>query len=121
MLPSITADLLVVLHLGFILFVVFGGLLAVRWHWIAWLHLPAAIWGALIEWIGGVCPLTPLENRLRRLAGEAGYTHGFIDEYIAPLVYPPGLTPHIQTVLGVGVVIINLLIYAWVLRRRRRA
>lgn len=121
MLPSITADLLVALHFGFILFVVFGGLLVARWRWIAWLHLPAAVWGAVIELVGGVCPLTPLENHLRRLAGEAGYTHGFIDEYIAPLVYPRGLTPHIQLTLGIAVVIVNLLIYAWILRKRRRA
>ena len=117
MLISVAADLLVALHFAFILFVMFGGLLVLRWRWIVWLHLPAVIWGALIEFRSGVCPLTPLENHLRELAGEAGYTHSFIEEYIAPIVYPMGLTPHIQIYLGVGVIVINLIIYALVIRR----
>ena len=119
MLPTIAADLLVVLHFAFILFVIFGGLSVLRLRWMAWLHVPAAVWGALIEFMGWTCPLTPLENRLRRMAGEAGYTHGFIEEYIAPLVYPLGLTPHIQIWLGVGVIVANMIVYALVLRTRR--
>lgn len=117
MLPSLAADLLVALHFAFILFVMFGGLLVLRWRWVAWLHLPAAVWGALIEFMGWVCPLTPLENRLRQMAGESGYTHGFIEEYIAPIVYPLGLTPHIQIWLGLGVIVTNLIVYALVIRR----
>lgn len=120
MLISLAADLLVALHLVFILFVVFGGLLVLRWRWVAWLHLPAVVWGALIEFNHWVCPLTPLENRLREWAGEVGYTHSFIEEYIAPIVYPIGLTPHIQIYLGVGVIAINLVIYAALLSLRAR-
>lgn len=116
---SLAADVFVALHVVFILFVIFGGLSVLRWRWMVWLHLPAAVWGALIEFMGWTCPLTPLENRLRRMAGEAGYTHGFIEEYIAPLIYPPGLTPQIQLWLGVGVIVTNAIIYALVLRVRR--
>ena len=121
MLPAFAADLLVAIHFAFILFVILGGLLVLRWRWIAWLHLPAAAWGAAIEFFGWICPLTPLENRLRAAAGQAGYAHGFIEEYIQPIVYPAGLTADIQIWLGVGVIAINGLIYAWVLRRRRRS
>lgn len=119
MLPALAADLLVAVHLAFILFVILGGLLVLRWRWIAWLHLPAAAWGAAIEFFGWICPLTPLENRLRAAAGQVGYTHGFIEEYLEPIVYPAGLTADIQIWLGVGVIAINGLIYAWVLRRCR--
>lgn len=119
MLPSLAADLLVALHFAFILFVIFGGLLVLRWRRVAWLHLPAAIWGALIEFMGWICPLTPLENRLREMAGEAGYAHGFIEEYIAPIVYPLGLTPHIQIWLGAGVIVVNLIVYTVVMRRAK--
>ncbi|HEY9198406.1 MAG TPA: DUF2784 domain-containing protein [Gammaproteobacteria bacterium] len=115
---SLAADLLVALHLSYILFVILGGLLVLRWRRLAWLHLPAVVWGVLIEFMGWVCPLTPLENRLREMAGEAGYAHGFIEEYIAPIVYPLGLTPHVQIWLGVGVIVINLFVYALVLRNR---
>lgn len=120
MLSSFVADVLVGLHLLFIVFVILGGLLAVRWRWVVWLHLPAVVWGALIEFTGGVCPLTPLENHLRRAAGEAGYAHGFIEEYIAPWVYPLGLTPRIQLWLGLGVIAVNLIVYIGVLRTLRR-
>ena len=116
---GLLADLLVVLHLAFIAFVIFGGLLVLRWRWIVWLHLPAVVWGALIEFVGWICPLTPLENRLRTAAGEAGYAHGFIDHYVAPIVYPAGLTPHVQIYLGVGVIIVNLVVYAYVVRQMR--
>ena len=116
---GVLADFLVILHLAFIVFVIFGGLLALRWRRVAWLHLPAALWGALIEFLGWVCPLTPLENRLRAAAGEAGYARGFIEHYVAPLIYPAGLTPHVQVYLGAGVIVVNLAVYAWVLRRAR--
>lgn len=117
MLISFAADLLVAIHLAFILFVLLGGLLVLRWRWVIWAHLPAVAWGALLEFKGWVCPLTPLENRLRDLAGEAGYSHSFIEEYLAPIIYPMGLTPVIQVYLGVGVLTLNLIVYSIVLRR----
>ncbi len=113
------ADLVVGLHFAFLLFVVLGGLLALRWPRIAWLHLPAVVWGALIEWRGWICPLTPLEMALRRRAGEAGYEGGFIEHYVVPVLYPPGLTREIQLGLAVGVVALNAVVYWIVLRRRR--
>lgn len=120
MLASLVADLVAMIHFGFILFVVFGGLLALRWPRAAWLHLPAAVWGAAIVLIGGVCPLTPLENALRGAADQAGYEGGFIERYLMPLIYPPGLTRTVQIVLGVLVVAVNLGVYAVVLKRGQR-
>ena len=111
------ANALVLLHLAFILFVVAGGLLVAWDKRLAWLHLPAAAWGALIEFTGWVCPLTPLEIRFRRLSGEAGYEGGFIEHYLLPLIYPETLTATVQTVLGVLVLTINSLIYLWLWRR----
>jgi hypothetical protein len=107
-----------VIHLAFIVFVVLGGWLALRWPRLVWCHLPCAVWGALIELVGWVCPLTPLERRLRQAGGEEGFTGGFIDHYIMPLVYPPGLTRTVQIVLGVTVVTINVIAYVLVIRRR---
>jgi hypothetical protein len=118
---SLLADLVVGLHLAFVLFVVLGGLLALRWPRVAWLHLPAVVWGALIEWRGWICPLTPLELALRRRAGDAGYQGGFLEHYLVPVLYPPGLTREIQLGLAVGVVILNAVVYTAVLRRRRRS
>jgi hypothetical protein len=121
MLPRLLANLVVLLHLAFIVFVVAGGFLAYRWPRAAWIHLPAAAWGALIELRGWICPLTPLENHLRHLAGEAGYTGGFIEHYVIPVVYPSGLTPRIQILLGIGVVAINGIAYGgYALRRFAR-
>src|SRR5262249_34920456 len=114
------ADLLVVVHLAFIGFVGLGGLLALRWRWVPWLHLPASRWGALLELFGWTCPLTPLENRLRELAGETTYPDGFVDRYVAPLVYPSALTRELQVALGALVCAINAGIYLLVWRRRRR-
>ena len=116
----ITADLVVLVHLLFIVFVAFGGLLVLRWPRLAWAHLPAALWGALIECAGWVCPLTPLENSLRRATGESAYSGGFIDRYIMPIVYPPGLTREMQLGLGVVVIIMNLFVYGVALARRIR-
>lgn len=115
----LAADLVLVVHLAFVLFVVFGGLLALRWRWTAWLHLPVALYGFLIEVVGWVCPLTPLENRLRRAAGEAGYEGGFIEHYLLPILYPGGLTREVQLLLALLVVIVNVTIYALVWRRHR--
>lgn len=120
MIPGLTADLVVLAHFGFILFIALGGFLALRWRKIARVHLPCVLWGVLIEWFGWLCPLTPLEYRLRKLAGEAGYTGGFIDHYIVPLVYPAGLTRNVQIGLGVLVLLINLLVYGRVLRVQQR-
>jgi len=113
------ADLVVVIHFLFIAFVVGGALLLFRWPRVAWVHLPAAAWGVFVEWSGRVCPLTPLENALRRAAGEAGYGGGFVERYLLPVIYPAGLTPAIQLWLGVFVLVLNLVIYAGWWRRRR--
>jgi hypothetical protein len=109
------------LHGTFILFVVAGGLLALRLPLAAAVHVPCAVWGAYIEFSGGICPLTPLEQRLRAAAGEAGYSGGFIEHYLLPLIYPAGLTPTVQLVLGCAVIVINIAVYGLVLRRRRAA
>ncbi len=119
MIYSLLADLVVIAHLTFILFVVGGGLLAFRWKRAVWLHLPAAGWGVLIELAGWVCPLTPLENRLRLKAGELGYEGSFVEHHILPLVYPEELTRNGQLVLGGLVLVVNALVYAALLGRRR--
>ncbi len=121
MLPRLLADLLVALHLAFIVFVGLGGLLAIRWRWVALVHLPSAAWGAYIELTGGICPLTPLENALRRAAGDSGYSGGFIEHYLVPIIYPAGLTREHQIALAVGVVLVNALAYALVWRHAARA
>lgn len=105
------AACVVLVHGAFIVFVVVGGFLTWRWRWVAWGHVPLAAWGALVEYRSWVCPLTPLENHLRHEAGLAGYGGGFIEHYLLPIIYPAGLTPHIQFVLGTIVVIVNLVAY----------
>jgi hypothetical protein len=116
----VIAELIVAVHFAFVLFVVLGGLLALRWPRVAWIHLPAAIWGASVEFTGWICPLTPLENRLRRASGEAGYQGDFIAHYILPVLYPNGLTRTDQLVLGGVALAINIAIYAFVIARHRR-
>jgi len=111
------ADLVVLIHLLFVCFVVLGAVFALKWPRIVWLHLPAAAWGALIEFANWPCPLTPLENWLRRRAGGAGYETGFIEHYLVPLLYPPGLTRGLQIGLGIGVLMVNVVVYTWVRRR----
>jgi hypothetical protein len=113
------ADAVLVLHLGFVLFVVLGGLLVPRWPTLAWLHIPAAIWGVLIEFTGWICPLTPLENSFRERGGEAGYSGGFIQHYIQPLLYPAGLTRSTQFALGGIALILNLAAYGVVMSKMR--
>ncbi len=115
---SLLADAVIIIHLLFILFVVAGGLLVLRWPKAAFLHLPAACWGAFIEFAGWICPLTPLENHLRRLGGEAPYTGDFVVRYLVPVIYPAGLTALTQYILGGLVIALNLLIYGYVLHRR---
>jgi hypothetical protein len=110
------ADAVVVVHFAFVLFVLFGGLLVLRWRWVRWLHLPAAAWGALIEFAGWTCPLTPLEKWLRREGNLGGYEGGFVEHYILPVLYPQALTRNVQLVLGLIVVLLNLFIYWRVLR-----
>jgi hypothetical protein len=118
MLWRLLADLLVALHLGFVLFVVLGGLLGLRWPRAVWFHLPAVLWGTGIEFAHGICPLTPLENHLRSLGGEAGYSGDFVAHYLLPVLYPAGLTQKTQLVLGSFVVALNLAVYAVIWRRR---
>ena len=112
------ADLTVVVHLAFVLFVVFGGLLVLRWRRVAWLHLPAAVWGAWIEFAGWLCPLTPLENWLRERGGRPAYTSSFVERYIIPTLYPDSLSREVQWVLGGLVLLVNGVVYLVVLRRR---
>jgi hypothetical protein len=116
----ILADLVVALHFAFIIFGLLGGLLVLWRKWIAYIHIPAAIWGSLIVIQGWVCPLTPLENFLRMEGGAAGYSGGFITHYIAPIIYPEGLTRDLQVNLGFIALGINITIYIYVIYRRRR-
>jgi hypothetical protein len=120
MLYARLADLVVLLHFGFVLFVVSGGLLTLRWRWVPWVHLPAALWGVAVEVGGWICPLTPLENHLRHLGGAAGYGGGFVERYLLPILYPAGLTHGVQLVLAAVVLIANACVYAWVWHRSRR-
>ena len=113
----LAADAVVLVHVAFIAFVVLGGLLALRRPWVAVLHVPAAVWAVLIESFGWICPLTPLEVQLRLAGGEAGYSGGFVDNYIVPLVYPASLTQPVQWGLAVFVLLVNVAIYTVLLRR----
>jgi hypothetical protein len=117
---SMLADTVVVVHLLFILFVMFGALLVVRWHGWLFLHLPAVGWGMAVEFLHLYCPLTPLENTLRMKAGAAGYDGDFVGHYLLALIYPSGLTPQIQTVLGALVLCVNLIAYMRVVTRWRK-
>ncbi|TAJ09414.1 DUF2784 domain-containing protein [Marinilabiliaceae bacterium JC017] len=112
MIFQILADLTIIIHGLFILFILFGALLAFRWKRIIWFHLPLAIWGAMVEYFHWICPLTPLENHFRRLSGEAGYEGDFIEQYLIPVIYPENLTPQFQIIFGSIVVVINLIIYS---------
>lgn len=119
MLIRFLADAVLLVHLAFIVFVVFGALLVARWPRLLPLHLAAAAWGVGIEVLGAICPLTHVENRMRALAGESGYGGGFIDHYLLPLIYPGEMTRGLQYGLAAGVLIINALLYAWIFQRRR--
>ena len=114
------ADLLVVLHLAFAGFVALGGLLVLRRPRLARVHVPAVLWGVLIEFTGWTCPLTPWEQSLRQLGGEAGYTGGFVEHYLVPALYPADLTRSVQIILGGLVLVVNLAVYGRVLRSRSR-
>ena len=126
MLYRLMADLVLVAHLAFVAFVALGGLLVWRWRRLAWVHVPVALWGMAILYVGFTCPLTPLENRLHRLGGRAGYQGGFIEHYVTAALYPAGLTREAQLVLGTAVLALNLIVYGRVvvvsrLERRRAA
>lgn len=113
------ADLVLLVHAAFVAFVVLGGFAVLRWPRLAWVHLPVAIWGAGIEFTGGICPLTPLENHLRRLADEQGYDGGFVEHYLLAALYPDGLTRGVQVALGLVVLAVNAAIYARIWRRKK--
>ncbi len=113
------ADAILFTHFAFVLFAVLGAFLVLRWPRLAWLHIPAVVWAAFVEFSGTICPLTPMEAFLRRQAGEAGYAGGFIDHYVVSLLYPEGLTQETQTILGAVVVVINAAIYIVAFMRRR--
>jgi hypothetical protein len=118
--PGVLADAVVAIHFAFVAFAVAGGLLVLRHPRWVWLHLPALAWAAWVELAGWVCPLTPLENELRRAAGESGYAGGFVEHYLVPVLYPEGLTRAAQIALGTGLLALNAALYTALLLRRRR-
>ncbi|MFH1038106.1 MAG: DUF2784 domain-containing protein [PVC group bacterium] len=120
MLYIIFAHIVILLHLAFIIFVPLGGFLVLRRRYWAWIHVPVFAWGAAISFGGWICPLTPLENWLRHKGGELGYSGGFIEHYILPVIYPGNLTRGIQIAIGIGVLAINLIIYSIVISRALR-
>lgn len=117
----LAADAVVILHLAFVIFVVAGGLLVCKWRWMAWLHVPAVVWAVLLEFNGWLCPLTPLEIEMRAAGGQAGYAGGFIEHYILPVLYPAALDAKLQLATGVFVIVMNIVVYGWVLLRLRKA
>ncbi|HNV03361.1 MAG TPA: DUF2784 domain-containing protein [Vicinamibacterales bacterium] len=116
----VLAAAVVLLHLAFVVFVVAGGLLVLRRRWAAAVHLPAAAWGVFVEFSGRICPLTPLENRLRALGGGAAYSGDFVDQYLMPVLYPPGLRRGVQVALGLFALAVNAAVYAYAWRSARR-
>jgi hypothetical protein len=119
MIYRILADLVVLIHLAFVLFVVLGAVSVIRWRRMVWLHLPALFWAVWIEFTGGICPLTPLENWLRLRSGQGAYGTGFVEHYILPVLYPAGLTRSIQILLGVLAIAINAAVYTVIIFRLR--
>lgn len=117
---ALLADAVVMFHAAFVVFVMIGGLFVLRWRRLIWLHLPAVAWGALIEFAGWICPLTPIENELRRRAGETGYSGGFVQHYVLHALYPESLTAAIRYALGAMVILVNAVVYTIVWRSRRR-
>lgn len=116
---GILAGVIIVAHFLFIAFVAAGGLLVLRWPRLAWVHLPAVVWGVVVELTGWICPLTPLENYLRRLRGSSSYSGGFIEQYLIPIIYPANLTAATQYILGGLVIVVNLILYFLVIRKQR--
>jgi len=120
MMHQAVADLVLLAHLGFVAFVLLGGLAVLRWPRLAWVHLPAVVWAVLIEYAGWICPLTPLENTLRQAGGEAAYAGGFVEHYVTACLYPSGLTRSVQIALGSIVLVLNAVVY-WRFAARRLA
>ncbi len=120
MVYQIFADLVVVIHLAFVIFAVLGAFLALWRRWIIWLHLPAFLWAVWIEWTGGICPLTPLENWLRIKGGQGGYEGDFVTTYILPILYPADLTRNVQFILAILIIVINIAIYGSIFYKRSR-
>jgi hypothetical protein len=120
MVYKLLTDLTVFIHLAFILFVVLGGFLVLRWRKSVYAHIPAALWGAAVEYFGLLCPLTPLENYFRNKAGYLTYKAGFIEQYITPLIYPENLKRNIQFILGSLVILINIVIYLLIIIKNKR-
>ena len=118
---GLLAELVVILHFLFVAYAILGGLLVLRWRWSLFVHLPALVWAALIEFLHWTCPLTPLENWLRRASGQPAYEEGFIERYLVDVLYPPGLTHTHQLVLGIALVGFNLALYAFGWRRQARS
>ena len=117
----ILADATVLLHLLFIAFMVMGGALALRWPRLAWLHLPLAAWGMLVQWMSWICPLTPLENWFRAAGGGTAYPGGFVEHYLVPILYPVAAGPRFHLILGFAVLATNAAIYGVLLGRSLRA
>ena len=120
MLPRLAADATLVLHLAFIVFALFGALLALCWRWIPLVQLPVAAWGVFVEVTGRLCPLTELENHFRALAGQGGYSESFVERYLLPTIYPSGLTRHVQFILAAAVLAVNVAVYGFLLWQRLR-
>ena len=114
MIYSLLADMVLLMHFLFIIFVIFGGLLTIKWKRAVWFHLPLLMWGVLIEYVGWICPLTPLENYLRTQGGGSGYDSSFIEYYLLPVIYPGNLTREIQLLLGTLLIFINIVVYLFV-------
>jgi hypothetical protein len=120
MMYTLLAHLVLIVHLAFVVFVLSGGLIVLKWRWIAWLHLPAAAWGAAVEFTGWICPLTPLENWLRVRDGEIGYEQDLVARYLLPILYPEDLTRDLQFLLGTVVIVLNAAVYFWLWHMRAR-
>jgi len=117
----LAADAMLVAHLLYIIFVVVGGLIALRARWVLWLHVPAVAWAIYVQFVGRICPLTGWENALREGAGQAGYEGGFIDHYLMPVIYPADMPVGLNYVLGSLVILVNAAVYGWLIARRRRS
>ncbi len=120
MIYRLGAEFVLLTHFSFVVFVVVGGFVALRWPKLIYVHVPAAVWGAWIEFAGWICPLTPLENSLRRMAGDAGYEGGFIEHYLLGVLYPRGLTTQVQVILGIIVIAANILAYGLYWKRHHQ-
>jgi hypothetical protein len=120
MIYPVLADLILVAHFAFAAFTVLGGMLALRWRPLLWVHLASILWGVVIQWADWTCPLTPLESRLREAGGGAGYTGGFVEHYVSMILYPEGLTAELRYLLGAALIAVNLMVYGYIYSRGRR-